>query len=144
MLGWWAHYTTVLPSYISHHALACQEMTRGERGGEGAGGAGMRRRRWRRRRQSCTVAGGRVGKPLHVALWPPRVAATHGHRCRSSAPAGHVGRQVDALSPHHHGTLLMCVVLLLLLLLLPLTQVVAEVITLTLGKHVGIDISLLE
>lgn len=112
-------------------------MAGGERGGEGAGGAGMRR--WRRRRQTGTVAGGWIGKLLWVALWETRIGATHGHRRRSGAPAGHVRWHVDALSPHHHGTLLVHV---LLVLLLPLAQVVAEVLALTLGQHLGVEGSL--
>lgn len=89
-------------------------MAGGERGGEGAGGTGMRRRRG----QAGTVAGGWVRELLWVALREPRVGATYGHRRRSGAPAGHVGRHVDALSPHHHGTLLVHVLLLHVLLLL--------------------------
>lgn len=85
----------------------------GERGGERAGGAGVRRRGG----QAGTVAGGRVGELLRVALRETRVGAADGHRRRSGAPAGHGGRHVDALSPHHHGTLLVNVLLLLLLAL---------------------------
>lgn len=78
----------------------------------------MGRRRRRRRGQAGTVAGGRVGELLRVALREPRVGAAYGHRRRSGAPAGHVRWHVDALSPHHHGTLLVHVLLLLLLLAL--------------------------
>lgn len=87
-------------------------MAGGVRGGEGAGGAWMRRRG-----QACTVAGGRVGELLRVALREPRVGTTHGHWRRCSAPSGHIGWHVDALSAHHHGTLLLHVLLLLLLAL---------------------------
>ena len=94
-------------------------------------------RRWRRRGQASTVAGGRVGELLRVALREARVGAADGHGRGRGAPAGHV----EALRPHHHGTL---VVQVLLLLLLALAEVVAEVLALTLGQHLGVEGSLQE
>lgn len=107
-------------------------MAGGQGGGEGAGGTGMRR--WRRG-QACTVAGGRVLELLQVALRQTCIGAAHGHRGRRGAPCRHVGGEVDALSPHHHGALLVRV-------LLPLAQVVVEVLALTLGQHLSVEISL--
>ena len=73
-----------------------------------------------RRGQATTVAGGWVGELLRIALREAWVGAADGHRGGSGAPAGHVRRHVDALSPHHHGTLVVQVVVVVLLLLLAL------------------------
>lgn len=139
MLRCGTHYPAVLHVYISHHALATQMMAGGERGGKGAGRG---RRRWRG--QAGTIAGGRVGELLRVALWETWVGAPHGHRHRGGAPAGHARRHVDALGPHHHGALLVHVLLLLLLLPLALAEVVAEVLALPLGQHLGVEGSLVK
>lgn len=89
----------------------------GERGGERA-----RRGRWRGQACTGTVAG-RVGELLRVGLGNPGV---------TNASSGHVGGQVEARSPHGNP-------LLLDLLLLPLSQVIAQHLPLTLCQHLSID-----
>lgn len=89
----------------------------GERGGERAC-----RGRWRGQACTGTVAGW-VGELLRVGLGDPGI--TH-------ASSGHVGGQVEARGPHGHS-------LLLDLLLLPLPQVIAQQLPLTLCHHLSID-----
>lgn len=90
----------------------------GERGGERAC-----RGWWRGQACTGTVAGW-VGELLRVGLGDPGV--THASR-------GHVGGQVEAWAPHGHS------LLLLDLQLLPLPQVIAQQLPLTLCHHLSID-----
>lgn len=90
---------------------------RGERGGERAC-----RGRWRSQACTGTVAG-RVRELLRVGLGDPGI---------TQGSSGHVGGQIEARSPHGHP-------LLLDLLLLPLPQVIAQQLPLTLCQHLSVD-----